>query len=153
MRETVKLLLLDTEENYREEYLKTFVGVDDAFHLEGIKVIFSEEDFNHIFTEPTRGSKKREFSKRRGKKMFFMKKLLEESFPKEIMFEPSTKNLAIFSLELEAVMYLVPMPKTKTLRVATFFDFGRDHTRMYKKQKRKCVPIAKKEIKRLLFLG
>jgi len=44
-------------------------------------------------------------------------------------------------------MYLRIRPGRKLFQVGTFFDFGKDHTKMYLKQKKKCIKITLQEIK------
>ena len=46
----ISLILLENQEGYKKEYLEAFVNGN--FNLSGIPVIFSNEDFDHIFTEP-----------------------------------------------------------------------------------------------------
>lgn len=146
MRKTVEILILESEAEYREEYINVYVSGEHV--LRDIPVHFSEKDFDHIFSEPDSEDKKiRTFSKRRAKKMHFMRGLLDKDFLKEILFEPDSGNIAVFSTDLDAVMYLRPIPGQGKLQVMTFFDFGRDHTRMYKKQRRKCIEITIAEIK------
>lgn len=148
----VPFLLLDNKEDYLTEYKNTFVNNKNYFSIEGINIVFTEEDFDHIFSEPKSDKKERSFSKRRAKRMLFIKVMIENYSNYELMYEQDSGHLAIFSLDLEAVIYLIPWPKTKTLRVGTFFDFGKDHAKMYLKQKRKCIEITdKKNLKEVLF--
>lgn len=149
MRETVALLLLDTEEEYRQEFIKTYVGGGTTYRLGGYPVVFYPKDFDHIFFEPTTGGKDRKFSKRRAKRMYFIRELLLGKIGREIMLESDTGNVAIFCEELESVMYLRPRTNPSSFQIGTFFDFGRDHTKMCEKQRRKCVPISGKEISKL----
>ncbi len=148
----VPFLLLDNKEDYIKEYKNIFINNKKSFSIEGINIIFTLEDFDHIFTEPSGDGKERSFSKRRAKRMYFIKTIIENYKNYELMFEQDRGHLAIFSIDLESVIYFIPWPKTQTLRIGTFFDFGKDHTKMYLKQKRKCVEITdKKKLKELLF--
>jgi len=147
MKKTVELILLKTEDEYREEYETMYLNSN--FHLYGIPVVFSKRDFDHIFYEPAK-SDGYKFSFRRARRMNFMKELLSGEIEIEIMFESDRGTIALFSLDLECVMYLRIRPGSGTLQVGTFFDFGRDHSKMYKKQKRKCVPITIEEIRKML---
>ncbi len=79
--------------------------------------------------------------------MYFIKAILSGKPDIEIMFESDRRTIALFCKDLECVMYLRIRPRSGTLQVGTFFDFGKDHTKMYKKQKKKCVPITIEEIK------
>ncbi len=76
-----------------------------------------------------------------------MKALLSGEIDIEIMFEPDRGTIALFCEDLECVMYLRIRPGTGTLQVGSFFDFGRDHTKMLNRQKRKCVPLTAEELK------
>ena len=46
----VELIILQSKEEYYQEYLKNYVDVN--FNLVDIPVIFSAKDFDHIFFEP-----------------------------------------------------------------------------------------------------
>lgn len=144
MKKVVELILLTTEDEYRREYKSSYLHSN--LHLYGIPVVFSDKDFNHIFYEPSGSRSDYRFSFRRAKRMNFMKALLSEKIDIEIMFEPDRGTIALFCEDLECVMYLRIRPGTGTLQVGSFFDFGRDHTKMLNKQKRKCVPITIEEI-------
>lgn len=144
MKRTVEIVLLENKEEYRAEYEKVFVKGN--FKLFSVPVIFSTEDFDHIFSEPTKDLSKRSFSLRRAKKMMYMKALIEQIAKIELTFEKDTKNIAIFSIELDCVMYLRIRPKTKSLQIRTFFDFGKAHNKMYKKQRSKCVDMTKEAL-------
>ncbi|OIO72217.1 MAG: hypothetical protein AUJ85_10650 [Elusimicrobia bacterium CG1_02_37_114] len=140
MKKTVELVLFSSDDDYRKEYVDTYVN--NSFNLWGVPVIFDEKSFNHIFFEPQKGNLKiRVFSKRRAKRMYFMKAVLDDDIKKEVMFESDSGNFAIFCLDLECVVYLRNRAGHKSLQVVTFFDFGKDHIKMYNKQKRKCTPI------------
>ncbi|MEK9165502.1 MAG: hypothetical protein AAB525_01415 [Patescibacteria group bacterium] len=146
----IELIILQSEEKYRQEYLKTYVSAN--FYLIDIPVIFSAQDFDHIFFEPSKEGTEYIFSPRRAKRMYFIKAILSEKLNIEMMYEPDRETIALFCLDLECVMYLRIRPGTGSLQVGTFFDFGRDHTKMYLKQKKKCVPITLQEIKKNLIL-
>lgn len=148
----VPFLILDNKKDYLKEFKTLFIDIKQPFFIEGIKIIFTEEDFDHVFTEPEKNGQKRLFSKRRAKRMHFIKTIIENYSSFELMFEQDSGHLAIFSVDLESVIYLVPLPKTRTLRIGTFFDFGKEHTKMYQKQKRKCTDIKdNKNLKAVLF--
>lgn len=145
MKSEVAIIILDSVEDYRKEYQKHFVQGSHTLFGE-FTVVFYEKDFDHIFSEPEKDTNERRFSIRRAKKMHFMKALLSGDLTIEIMFEESSGNIAIFSTDLDCVMYLRILPGKRELQVMTFFDFGRDYTKMYRKQHVKCVPITKEEI-------
>ncbi len=141
----VEIIILKTKQEYKEEYRKTYLNSD--IFLADIPVEFSEKDFDHIFFEPGKEGVGYVFSERRAKRMYFMKAILSGDFNIEIMYETDRGTVALFCVELECVMYLRNRPESGTLQVGTFFDFGRDHAKMYLKQKRKCEPITLSEIK------
>lgn len=141
----VELILLKTEEEYRDEYKRAYLHSD--FYLADIPVVFSEHDFDHIFYEPSSGEKEYKFSYRRARRMFFIKAILSGELDIEIMFESDRNTIALFCKDLECVMYLRIRRGSGTLQVGTFFDFGKDRTKMYKKQRKKCVPITIEELK------
>lgn len=147
----INLILLENQEEYKKEYLGEFVNGN--FNLFDIPIIFSEEDFDHIFTEPESKTNQRVFSFRRAKRMMFIKALLDGTAQIELMFETNTGNIAVFSKELECVIYLRIRPVTKTLQIGTFFDFGKDHSKMYKKQIQKCKEISVEELKEAVSSG
>ena len=142
---TVELTLMKTEEEYREKYKEIYLHSE--LHLEGIPVVFSERDFDHIFYEPASGSNGYKFSFRRARRMRFIESVLSGKLNIEIMFEPDRATVALFCMDLECVIYLRIRPGSGALQVGTFFDFGRDHTRMYKKQMKKCELITVQGIK------
>ncbi len=142
----VELVLLETEDEYIEEYKKAYLH--DSYNLSDISVVFSKKDFDHIFYEPAKGDGDYKFSFRRAKRMYFMKAILSGAIETEIMFEPDKGTIALFCKALECVMYLRIRPGSGTLQVGTFFDFGENHSKMYRKQKRKCEPVTIEEIKK-----
>ncbi len=145
MKRAVELILLKTEDEYRGEYEAVYLHSN--LHLDDIPVTFSAQDFNHIFFEPSGMSSGYQFSFRRAKRMNFMKALLSGEVDIEIMFEVDRGTIALFCEDLECVMYLRIRPGTGTLQVGSFFDFGKEHTKMMNKQKRKCVPITLEDLK------
>lgn len=151
MKRSVELILLEDEKEYINEYLEIFVEGD--FRLYNIPVIFTSEDFEHIFSEPEAKTGNRVFSIRRARRIMFIKSILDGTAKTELMFEIGTGNIAIFSVELECVIYLRIRPTTKSLQIRTFFDFGKDHTKMYKKQKSKCREISIEELKEAVSSG
>jgi hypothetical protein len=150
MRKSIELIILDSEEEYRQEYSNVFVKGEPYF-LRNIPVVFNEKSFGHIFFEPAgETDKKGKFSARRAKKMHFIKAMLREEVKIEIMHEADRGTIAVFCVDLDCVMYLRNRVGTEKLQIGSFFDFGRDHTKMYEKQKRKCVPITDMELRRLV---
>jgi hypothetical protein len=147
MRKKVEIVLLDSEDAYRQEYIKVFIN-DNKFSLWGVPVVFDEKSFDHIFFEPSEeGESKKHFSKRRAKKMYFIQAMLNDDVDIEVMFEQDTGNFAVFCVDLDCVMYLRNRVGTGSLQIGTFFDFGKEHTKMYNKQRRKCVSITQEEFK------
>ncbi len=142
----VELVLLKTEEEYKKEFMGVYL--QNSFNLEDIPVAFSEKDFDHIFYEPSSGANEYKFSFRRAKRLYFIKAILSGDIEIEIMLEVDKGTIALFCKDLECVMYLRIRPRSGTLQVGTFFDFGKDHTKMYKKQKRKCELVTIDEIKK-----
>ena len=145
MRKTVEILILDSQDGYRKEYEEFFVN--GSFFLKRAKVVFDSKGFDHIFSEPLSDGKGRQFSFRRAKKIYFIKEILSGDLPIEILFEESTKNFAVFCREIDCVIYLRPTPNG--LQTMTFFDFGKDHTKMYQKQKSKCRDVSDEEFQRI----
>ena len=141
----VELILLNSEDEYRQEYLKNYLS--DDFFLGNIPVIFSGKDFDHIFFEPGKEGAGYVFSERRAKRMYFMKAILSGKLNIEMMYEEDRGTIALFCLDLECVMYLRIRQGSGSLQVGTFFDFGRSHTKMCLKQKKKCIKITLQEIK------
>jgi len=147
MRKSIPIILLDTEEEYRREYETVFV-LGGPFALRNIPVSFDIKSFDHIFYEPVDDTaKKGRFSHRRAKKMHFMKAILEETVSIEIMHEPERGTIAIFCVALDCVLYLRNRKGTGKLQIGSFFDFGKEHTKMYEKQHRKCIPISDEVLK------
>ena len=144
----IEILLLKSEEEYRAEYIARYLGKE--FYLEDIPVIFSEKDFDHVFFEPGKEGSGYIFSERRAKRMYFLEALLSSDVETELMYESDRGTIAIFCAGLECVMYLRIRPGTGNLQVGTFFDFGKDHTKMCIKQKKKCIPVTLQEIKEKL---
>ena len=150
MRKSVEVIILDSEEEYRQEYIKVFVKAEPCF-LRNIPVVFDEKSFEHIFFEPENETdKKSKFSARRAKKMHFIKAMLQEEVKVEIMHEIDRGTIAIFCVDLDCVMYLRNRVGTGKLQIGSFFDFGRDHTKMYEKQRKKCVPITDVQLRGLV---
>ena len=145
MKKLVELIILNTPDEYRKEFEENYAN--SSFTLRpNVPVVFVAEDFDHIFSEPGPEGTGRVFSLRRAKKMHFMKAILSNDIGTEIMLETESGNIAVFCDALDCVMYLRIRPPTGRLQVATFFDFGKDHTKMNKKQKKKCVPISDDEL-------
>ena len=142
----VEIIILKTEEEYKSEYKKLYLN--SGVFLIDIPVEFTESDFNHIFYEPGKEGSGYVFSERRAKRMYFIKAILSGDFNIEIMYEIDRGTIVLFCLDLECVVYLRNRPGSGKLQVGTFFDFGRDHTKMYQKQKRKCEPITLSEIRK-----
>lgn len=145
MTET-KIIIFETEKEYRETFKEIYVNVRN-FGFFGFPVCFIDKDFDHIFYEPAHGGGCT-FSKRRAKKMFFIKSVLnDEEIEREVMFEDSTGNIAIFCKDLDCVIYL--RKRDKSFQIGTFFDFGERHTKGYLAQKKKCREISKEEIEKM----
>ena len=150
MRKSVELIILDSEEEYRQEYINIFVK-GEPYLVRNIPVVFDEKSFGHIFFEPADESEKKgKFSVRRAKKMHFIKAMLREEIEVEITHEIDRGTIAVFCVDLDCVMYLRNRVGTGKLQIGSFFDFGRDHTKMYEKQRRKCVPITDAELRELI---
>lgn len=150
MRKSVEVIILDSEEEYHQEYIKVFVKGEPCF-LRSIPVVFDEKSFEHIFFEPeNEADKKSRFSARRAKKMHFIKAMLREEVEVEIMHEIDRGTIAVFCVDLDCVMYLRNRVGTGKLQIGSFFDFGRDHTKMYEKQRKKCVPITDVQLRGLV---
>lgn len=145
MKKSVELILLKTEDEYRSVYEATYLHSE--LNLHGIPVSFSSRDFDHIFYEPAGSTADYQFSLRRARRMSFMKELLSGELDIEIMLEPDRGTIALFCEDLDCVMYLRIRPGTGAFQIGSFFDFGKDHTKMLNKQKRKCVPISLEELK------
>jgi hypothetical protein len=149
---SVEIIVLGTEKEYKEKYCELYAG--KAWQFFDIPIIFEEASFDHIFSEPS-SEGKNTFSERRAKRMLFMGAILSGEFSIEIMYElldgKEIGNCALFCTDLECVMYLRLIPG-KGMQVSTFFDFGRNHDKMYRKQKNKCTPIALEEIKQKITL-
>lgn len=149
MPKIAEIIIFDTEEEYLQEFTEKFVN--GSFVLSGIPVSFIVGDFQHVFFEPSKGvARERVFSKRRAKKMRFIEVILNGEMAIEVMFEEETGNLAVFCEDLDCVMYLRIRKGSGKLQLATFFDFGRDHSKMLNKQKKKCVPITDAKLRSLL---
>jgi hypothetical protein len=101
MNQRVEILLLDSEQDYHHQYLTSFVG--KSFFLFEIPVIFTEEDFAHIFSE-AKSEAGRVFSKRRAKKMLFMEALITAAVERELVYEPDSGNFALFCADLDCVV-------------------------------------------------
>lgn len=113
-------------------------------------VYFDKQSFDHIFYEKDIGGKNEFFSKRRAKKMLFIKAVLSGKLSIEIMDQPDRGTFAIFCVDLDCVIYLRSRVGTGRLQVCTFFDFGEKRTKHYERQKKKCIPITLQEIKNKL---
>lgn len=149
MKKTAEIIILDTEEEYLSEFNQVYVNGN--YVLNTIPITFVETDFSHIFFEPSKGGIKDEvFSKRRAKKMHFIGAILGGNFDIEIMFEDQTGNIAVFCTDLDCVIYLRIRKGSGKLQLATFFDFGKEHTKMLEKQKKKCVPITDTQLQEKL---
>ncbi len=141
----IEIIILENKEEYYKEYCDVYCS--NNFKFLAIPIIFSPEDFDHIFTEPSASSNERKFSARRAKKMMFIKAMITGCVYIELGFEHDSGNFAVFSRDLDCVMYLKPWPSTKSLRLMTFFDFGKNFTKMYNKQKKKCEELTIKKFK------
>lgn len=139
----IEMIIFNNEEEYRKLYNDVFVGNPISFH--SIPVLFHIDDFEHIFFEPT-GNGNYRFSKRRAKRMLFIKAILKCTVNTDLMYQEDRGTFAVFCEDLECVVYLRPRPGSGRLQIGTFFDFGKNHEKMYLKQKKKCIPIAPQDI-------
>ncbi len=141
----IEIILLKNQEDYRQAYEDIYVK--NIFYLGDILVTFSQRDFDHIFFEPGKEDEGYVFSERRAKRMNFIKAVLSGDIDIEIMYETDRGTIALFCIDLECVVYLRNRPGRGELQVGTFFDFGKNHIKMYLKQKKKCESITLPEIK------
>lgn len=149
MRKTIEIILLPDADRYRIEYAEKYLS-DAKFRLWDIEVSFHEDDFDHIFYEPAKsGEKKGDFSQRRARKMMFMTFLLQDDANKEIMYQPGRGTIAIFCKDLDCVMYLRHRIGSNKLQVASFFDFGKNHSKMYENRKKSCLPVNSEQLKEI----
>jgi hypothetical protein len=149
MRKSIEIILLDSEADYRKEYEEVFVK--NSYSLRGVPIDFDIKSFDHIFFEPaSEDDRKGKFSHRRAKKMLFIRAMLKEEVLIEIAFEEDRGTIALFCTDLDCVVYLRNRVGTGKLQIGTFIDFGKDHTKMYEKQRRKCVSISDDELRRLI---
>jgi hypothetical protein len=150
MRKSVEIIILDSEAEYRQEYIDIFLK-EESYNLRKIPVVFDEKSFDHIFFEPEDDTnKKGKFSFRRAKKMHFIRAMLHEKVDIEIMYEPDRGTIAIFCISLDCVMYLRNRVGTGKLQVSSFFDFGKDHTKMFEKRKKQCVVLPDEKLRELI---
>lgn len=140
----IEIILLAGEIEYRELYETTFVGGN--FCVGDIPVSFDVKDFDHIFFEPRKNGEY-EFSLRRAKRMMFIREILSGTLHTELMYEEDRGTFAIFCRDLECVVYLRSRIGSGHLQIGTFFDFGKDHDKMYQKQKKKCIEITLQEMR------
>jgi hypothetical protein len=146
MTET-KIIIFKEEAEYRKFFNENFVEIQFTFC--GFPIYFENNDFDHIFYEPRSGGGNI-FSRRRAKKMIFIKSILDENWTeKEILFEECSGNIAIFCKELDCVIYL--RKRKESFQIGTFFDFGEHHEKGYSKQRKKCREITKEEIEKLFI--
>ncbi len=143
----VEIVILDTEREYRDLYRDAFLS--GSLHFAGIPVSFHESDFDHIFFEPSAGGGY-VFSDRRAKRMLFIVEILAGNVIVELGYQEDRATFALFSRELECVVYLRRRSGSGALQVGTFFDFGKDHEKMYRKQKKKCVDVTLQEMRDML---
>lgn len=140
----VEIIILEDKNQYRDFYNNTFIGRD--FFIGDIPISLIDKDFDHIFFEPSKGGEYR-FSSRRAKRMLFIKEILLGNFSTELMYENDSGTFAIFCYDLECVVYLRSRIGSGRLQIGTFFDFGKNHEKMYLKQKKKCTKITLQELK------
>lgn len=150
MEKVVEIILLPDVDTYRNEYREKYVG-NNSFDLWGIAVSFGESDFDHIFYESALGDeKKKNFSQRRARQMMFMEFLLRGDIDREVMYQPERGTIAIFCKDLDCVMYLRYRQGSEKLQIGSFFDFGKDHGKRYRSQKKKCKSINDVELREIL---
>ena len=87
----VEIILLEKEEEYRDLYIVEFANQEIL--LGDIPVLFDVKSFDHIFYEPGKQEGEYIFSKRRAKRMLFIKSLLSGEIKREIMFQPERGTL------------------------------------------------------------
>lgn len=153
MKKIIEIILLPDAEFYRTEYIDKYVG-SDSFNLWGIAVSFDKEDFEHIFYESAQGDqKKKNFSQRRARNMMFMEFILRDDIEWEVMYQPDRGTIAIFCKSLDCVMYLRHRQGSGQLQIGSFFDFGKDHGKRYRSQKKKCTPLNDVQLKGILKIN
>jgi hypothetical protein len=143
-----EIIIFQKEADYREFFNKNFVK--NKIFFRGIEVSFIEDDFNHIFYEKSKEGEE-VFSERRAKRMMFVKSILSEKFNVELMFQMDRKTFAIFCIDLECVVYLRNRVGSGKLQIGTFFDFGKNHNKMYLKQKKKCIEITPQDFRNIVL--
>jgi len=149
MKKSVEIILLDSEADYRREYEEVFVK--NSYSLRGIPIDFDIKSFDHVFFEPiSEEDRKGKFSHRRAKKMLFIKSIIKEEVIFEVMHEEDRGTVALFCKDLDCVVYFRIRPGTGKLQIGTFIDFGTNHTKMYERQRKKCVGISDDELKKLV---
>ena len=153
MKKAVEIILLPDVDTYRNKYREKYVS-NNSFYLWGIAVSFDERDFDHIFYESAPGDKKKkDFSQRRARQMMFMEFLLRGDIDREVMYQPERGTIAIFCKDLDCVMYLRCRQGSEKLQIGSFFDFGKDHGKRYRSQKRKCTSVSDVELRRILKIN
>lgn len=143
----VEIIILNNEGEYRNFYNDNFIDKDFLFG--DVPVSFHEKDFDHIFFEPDKNSEYI-FSERRAKRMLFIREILMDNVCVELMYQEDRGTFAIFCHDLECVVYLRSRVGSNQLQIGTFFDFGKNHEKMYLKQKKKCIPITLQDLKNKL---
>lgn len=139
MRSEALVVLLSDADSYKKEFQTHFVG--KTFSIYGVPVEIVDSDFDHIFYElDSLGTYV--FCERRAKRMHFIRCILNDEVAREVTFQPERGTFAIFCTGLECVVYLRIRVGSGKLQLGTFFDFGKEHTKMYEKQRKKCEPIS-----------
>jgi len=150
MRKSVEIIILDSEAEYRQEYIDVFVK-GESYSLRKIPVVFDEKSFDHIFFEAEDDTnKKGKFSIRRAKKMHFIRAMLHEKVDIEIMYEQDRGTIAIFCVALDCIMYLRNRVGTGKLQIGSFFDVGKDHTKMLERRRKQCVLLSDEKLRELI---
>ena len=152
MRRSIEIIICDTEQEYCEEFKAHYVDCNDYIFM-GYKVSFDQSDFKHVFYENGSATeKKTNFSTRRARQMHYIRSILRNGIEYELTFEDDRGTIALFCKKLDCVVYLRVRVGTENLEIGSFFDFGRDHTRLYDKQRRKCRPVSAREIQDIIEL-
>ncbi len=144
MKIDVPFLFYKKVSEFRKCFEKEFLGCNLVY--KGIRVTFAKDDFKHICYEAGKGGiKKAKFGFRRARRLLFIKDVLKEKIPAELRFQPERGNYCLLCEELDFVMFLNPVSKTKTLQIGTIIHYGSGFTKAINKQKAESIPVDKIE--------
>lgn len=144
MKINVPFLFYKKVSEFRECFREEFLNLDLKY--KEAKVTFAKDDFRHICYEAGKGGiKKAKFGFRRARRLLFIKGILKEEIPAELRFQPERGNYCLLCEELDFVMFLNPVSKTKTLQIGTIIHYGSGFTKAIEKQKAKSIPVDKIE--------